>query len=524
MGIYLNPGLESFKRAVNSKIYVDKTELISFTNALLGTEQGYLCVSRPRRFGKSMTANMLCAYYGKNCDASVLFEQYKISSDCSYREHMNQYHVIYLNMQHLLNKAIDAQKIGATIDAQVVSELKESYDKVLKLDDNHLSTVCSRIFESEENPYRGFIFIIDEWDCIFRELKGDTIAQKEYLDFLSDLLKDRNYVKLAYMTGILPIKKYGTHSALNMFYEYSMTDPKQLAKYVGFTESEVKKLCAEYDLEFDEVQNWYDGYHFRDCEHIYNPKSVVDAMLEGRYKNYWTGTETYEALKIYIEMNFDGLKDSIVHLLGGGACKINARKFQNDMTSFKQKDDVMTLLVHLGYLAYDEKTQKVTIPNYEIADEFVNAVEETQWDDVITAVNKSEDLLEATLRLDAAAVENILEEIHSETASMWNYNDENALSCTIMIAYYSAKKEYVLIREFPTGKGFADIVLLPKRHSSKPAIIVELKWDQSADTAIRQIKERRYEGVLKDYDSELLLVGINYNKKTKSHECVIEKR
>lgn len=522
MGIYLDPGLESFKRAVNSKIYVDKTDLIAYTNALLGTEQGYLCVSRPRRFGKSMTANMLCAYYSKNCDASALFEQFKIASDASYREHMNKYHVIYLNMQHFLNKVDETREIGSAVDVQVVSELKDVYGGVLRQEDRHLSTACSRIFENEENPYRGFVFIIDEWDCIFRELKSDVSAQKEYLDFLRNLLKDRNYVKLAYMTGILPIKKYGTHSALNMFYEYSMTDPKQLAEYVGFTESEVKKLCRVYGLEFEEVQNWYDGYHFRDCEHIYSPKSVVDAMLEGRFKNYWTGTETYEALKVYIEMNFDGLKDSIVHLLGGGACKINARKFQNDMTSFNQKDDVMTLLVHLGYLAYDERTQEVTIPNDEIADEFVSAVEETHWEEVIEALNKSEELLAATLRLDAAAVERILEEIHSETASIWNYNDENALSCTVMIAYYCARREYVLVREFPTGKGFADIVFIPRRHSSSPAMIVELKWDQSADTAIRQIKDRRYEGILKDWGGELLLVGISYDKKSKNHACVIE--
>lgn len=223
------------------------------------------------------------------------------------------------------------------------------------------------IYSQDKN---GFIFIIDEWDCIFREEPQNMEGQKIYLDFLRDLLKGRTYVKLAYMTGILPIKKYGTHSALNIFDEFSMTEPKQLAEYVGFTEKEVKNLCSFYQMNFEEARQWYDGYLLGEDTHIYNPKSIVDAMFNQKFTSYWTRTETYEALKVYIDMNFDGLKDSVTAMIGGGKCRVNPEKFQNDMTSLGNRDDVLTLLVHLGYLAYDERSREVFIPNMEIEGEF----------------------------------------------------------------------------------------------------------------------------------------------------------
>ena len=260
---------------------------------------------------------------------------------------------------------------------------------------------------------------VDEWDCLFREAKEDKDAQKRYLDFLRDLFKDRTYVKLAYMTGILPIKKYGTHSALNIFDEFSMTEPKRLAEYVGFTEKEVKDLCSTYGMDFDEARRWYDGYRFRRIRHIYNPKSIVDAMLEEAYQSYWTCTETYEALKIYIDMNFDGMKDAVISMLGGNSCRIDTGTFQNDMTNFTGKDDVLTLLVHLGYLGYEEERKEVFIPNEEVRGEFLRAVRQSGWREVIEAVEESERLLEATLRLDEKAVAEGLDSVHMENTSIW---------------------------------------------------------------------------------------------------------
>lgn len=325
------------------------------------------------------------------------------------------------------------------------------------------------------------------------------------------------------MTGILPIKKYGTHSALNIFDEFSMTDPKRLAEYVGFTEEEVRDLCKSYGMDFEEAKRWYDGYHFRRIRHIYNPKSVVDAMLEEAYQSYWTCTETYEALRIYIDMNFDGLKDAVISLLGGNNCRVDTGTFQNDLTNFTGKDDVLALLVHLGYLGYEEERKEVFIPNEEVRGEFLRAVRQSGWREVIGAVEESERLLEATLRQDAKAVAEGLDAFHMENTSILSYNDENSLSCVITLAYYSAKKDYTLIRELPAGKGFADIVFVPHRGKNKPAIIVELKWNQTVEGAIGQIKERKYVEALKEYQGDLLLVAVNYDKKTKRHDCLIAK-
>lgn len=405
MGLYLNPGNGGFQRALRSKIYVDKTEMISYTNEVLGSEQGYLCVSRPRRFGKSMTANMLCAYYDRDCDSSQIFQSLKISQSPSFKENLNQYDVLFLNMQQILASAGNAELLVSHLQKIVISDLRETYGDIIPVNTSQLSAALTAIYTEESRSKKGFVIIIDEWDCIFRESRENKVAQKAYLDFLKDLLKDRVYVQLAYMTGILPIKKYGTHSALNIFYEFSMTDPKGLASFVGFTEDEVKTLCQNYQMDFEKAQLWYDGYHFARAPHVYNPKSIVDAMLEREFHSYWINTETYEALRIYMDMNYDGLRDAITAMLGGMEQRINPRKFQNDMTSFESRDDVLTLLVHLGYLAYDAQTQTVFIPNLEIKKEFESAVEGANgWETLTSILQSSEALLDATLAKDASAV------------------------------------------------------------------------------------------------------------------------
>lgn len=523
MGLYFNPGNEAFRISVNDDIYVDKSGIISFTNSRIGKRKRYLCVSRPRRFGKSMTAEMLAAYYGKDCDSRALFQGLEIAKDSTCWEHLNQYNVFALNIQQFLRGAGKPAELVPYMESQLLRELRSGYEGILDSSVKSLPVALATIFEEEEQEKRGFIFIIDEWDCLFREVPEDRQAQKVYLDFLQDLLKDRTYVRLAYMTGILPIKKYGTHSALNIFDEFSMTDPKGLAGYIGFTESEVKGLCESYDMDFEEAKRWYDGYSFKRISHIYNPKSIVDAMLEGTFQSYWINTETYEALRIYIDMNFDGLRNAIISMLGGLGCEIDAGTFQNDMTSFSGKDDVLTLLVHLGYLAYDEEGCKVYIPNDEVRAEFLRAVKGSGWNEVADAVRDSEALLEATLRMETETVAKAIDAVHSDSTSILSYNDENSLSCVIALAYYSAKKDYTIIRELPTGKGFADMVFLPRRHSDKPAIIVELKWNHSAKGAIYQIKEREYMKALEDYKGNMLLVGIDYDKKSKTHKCEIEK-
>ena len=519
MGFYLNPDNMGFWKAVRSEIYIDKTGLIQYTNKCINTEQQYICVSRPRRFGKSMALKMLAAYYSCDCDSRDLFRGFAIERAESFAQHLNQYDVICLNMQQFLIEASDG-KIMEYLEQEVVAELNGKYEEILKGHGMGLAAALRKIYVKTGNQ---FVFLIDEWDCVMRERQQSEELQKKYLDFLRNLLKDQPYVALAYMTGILPVKKYGEHSAINMFKEFSMLNPGKIAEYFGFTAPEVEMLCKHYHVDFAEAQKWYDGYLIGEY-HIYNPQSIVELMDSGEFQSYWTGTETYEALKVYIDRNFDGLKEAIIAMLGNGHCKIDPSTFQNDMTTFKAKDDVLTLLVHLGYLTYDKKNSEVFIPNQEIAMEFMRAVKMGGWDGLMQALTHSEKLLSSTWEQDGAAVAKGISVIHSETASLLKYNDENSLTCTVLMAYYSAKAYYMNpLMELPSGKGFADVVYLPKRNVDKPALVVELKWDKSARGAIRQIKEKQYTAWIEGYVGEIFLIGITYHKGKKTHECVIEK-
>lgn len=518
MGIYLNPSNIDFQRALNSDIYVDKSELIKYTNSKLFTEQQFICVSRPRRFGKSMAANMLTAYYSRGCDSKEMFGELKISESETFEKHLNKYNVIHINMVNFMDKSNIIESLDY-LSRRILHELKKEYRDVDCFDWSDLISVLNEVFDAKKIP---FIFIIDEWDCVFRMHKSDSDAQTKYLNFLRNLLKDQSYVALAYMTGILPIKKYGEHSAINMFTEISMTNPRELAEFTGFTENEVKSLCEEYNMPFDETKRWYDGYNLKGIS-IYNPRSVVMSMTGHDYDNYWTSTETYEALRVYIEMNFDGLKDRVTKLISGEKIEINPGKFQNDMTTLRSADDIFTLLVHLGYLTFDFYTKEVWIPNSEVAQEFINSIEDGGWEEVMKAIKVSDELLKATLNCDEEKVAELIDKAHTDNTSILKYNDENSLSCVISLAYYSARKTYTIERELPAGKGFADLVFRPRKNNSNPAMIVELKYDKSAEGALEQIKKKQYVDCLKGYSGEILLVGINYDKDCKCHTCRIEK-
>lgn len=519
MGIYVNPGNTAFEEAVNSMIYVDKSKLISYTNRVLKTKQKNLCVSRPRRFGKSMAADMLVAYYSKGCDSKGLFAGLDIEGEDSFPIHLNQHDVIHVDVQRFLETKRDLDTFIKEMESRIISELVKEFPGWNESGaGDRLKDVLDQIFNQTKT---GFIFIIDEWDCVFRMAKDRQEIQKDYLDFLRGIFKGAEYVELAYMTGILPIKKYGEHSAINVFKEFSMLNPGKIAECFGFTESEVIGLCEEHFVDYQETRKWYDGYLVGNL-HIYNPQAVIELMDNGDFQSYWIGTETYEALKIYIDMDFDGLGQAVMEMLGGGRCKINTRKFQNDMTTFRTKDDVLTLLIHLGYLTYDRKTSETFIPNQEISQEFLNAADGPGWTGLIQALERSEGLLQSTWKLDGDAVATGIAVIHGETASILKYNNENSLTCTVLMAYYSAKIYYMNpVMEMPAGKGFADIVYLPKRNVDKPALLVELKWKGSPEGAIAQIKERKYMSWIEGYTGKILLVGINYNE-DKEHECVIE--
>lgn len=519
MGIYFNPSNEKFEIDLNAQIYVDKSNLIQYTNRVLKTPQRYVCVSRPRRFGKSMAANMLVAYYSRGCDSKLLFEKLNISESSDFLKYLNQYDVLALNMQEFVSRSKNIDEMLQMLTRRVLWELLEEYPDYRYFDCTDLIGTMQDIYQNSKIP---FVVIIDEWDCIFREYKDNIEAQRYYLDFLRSLLKDKAHIYLAYMTGILPIKKYGTHSALNMFDEFSMIFAGPLAEFAGFTTKEVKELCDKYHMDFEEARDWYDGYHLKGVGDIYSPRSVVSFIQFGEVGNYWNQTENYEALQFYIDMNMEGLADDIIDMLQGNRINVNIGTFQNDMTTFAAKDDILTLLIHLGYLGYDFDSQQVFIPNHEIISEFENAVRVSDWGEVSKALQMSKQILQAVWEMDSKTVAKGIAASHLETSHI-QYNDENALSYTISLAFYAARNYYTIVREFPSGKGFADLVFLPrKKYADKPAMIVELKWKESAQSAIEQIKKKEYGAALQEYHGKLLIVGISYDKRSREHFCRIE--
>ena len=526
MALYLNVGNESFQESLDSPIYVDKSPLIEILNKSIKTKNKYFCLSRPRRFGKSVTAQMICSYYERGIDSSPLFDDLKIASFDDYKKHLNQYDVISINISDEFSRAShNVKSMTDILTKSIVRELKEEYPNCAISSPEFLDLTLQEVYNYSKVP---FVFVIDEWDCIMREKKEDPDSLKQYLEWLKAIFKDKPYVGLAYMTGILPVKKYGSHSALNMFTEYSMTEPLNLGQYIGFTENEVKDICKQHDVAFNQMQQWYDGYSFKDVPHIYNPNSVVNAATYKKYISYWTKTETFESLQEYIDMNMEGLRDDIVKLIAGEDVIVDVSTFSNDMVTFHSKDDVLTLLIHLGYLAIKGSTNLgviVHIPNEEIKLEFKTCVKNNnRYAGVYDLIKNTDVLLNDIWSLNSEAVAKIFDEAHQDHTSILTYNNENSLANVIAISLFlSTTNTYNVVRELPTGKGYADLVYLPKPGVNKPALLIELKFDKSAQTAINQIKEKNYLQFFKDYKGEVLLVGINYSKDTKTHQCIIER-
>ncbi|CCZ41656.1 MAG: AAA family ATPase [Butyribacter sp.] len=525
MGRFVNPDNSAFQVALNSKIYVDKTGLLEYTNSVLGTTEAYICNSRPRRFGKSYAANMLAAYYSKGCDSREMFSEFAISKKEDFTIHLNKYDVIHIDIQWFLTNCDDIDNFVAFLTKSILNELKVIYPMVITSDITTIPQALSNIREKTGNK---FIVIIDEWDVIIRDEAAKEKVQEDYINFLRGMFKGvepTKYIQLAYITGILPIKKEKTQSALNNFDEFTMLSAGAFASYIGFTDDEVKALCKNYNKDFEKVKRWYDGYILEEYQ-VYNPKAVVSVLLKGSFKSYWSETASYDAIVPLINMNYDGLKTSIIEMLSGDTIKVNTTTFRNDTVNFKSKDDVLTYLIHLGYIGYDEVKKSAFIPNEEIRQELKNAVESKRWNEFDSFQQESENLLDATIDMDSRKVAEQIEKIHSQYVSVIQYNNENSLSSVLTIAYLSSMQYYYKpIREMPSGRGFADFVYLPKPEYTDeyPALVVELKWNKNAKTAMQQIKDKKYTESLSDYTGNILMVGINYDKSGKKHECIIEK-
>ena len=521
MGTFINVGNAGFQSARNGE-YVDKSGLIGIVNATLFTKRRFSCVTRSRRFGKSMAAEMLCAYYDKSCDSRALFEDLEIASHPDFEKHLNKHPVIFLDLSDFVTR-FDGEVIIDKMDAELREDVSESFPDIPSQEGDDLMKYLGRIVASTRQP---FIFIIDEWDSICREFDPGTKAMDNYVNWLRRLFKGGQSSQVfagVYLTGILPIKKYNTQSALNNFVEYSMVEPADMGRFFGFTKNEVCALAQKFGLDFDELEKWYDGYQIGDEVSMFNPNSVMMALYSRRCRSYWAATGAFDAVSAYIRMNYEGLKDDIISMLGGERCKVDPTGFGNDMRDIQSKDDVLTVLIHLGYLSYNWRENECYIPNKEVAGEMVNSVKANNWKPVVDALAQSEKLLKATLEGDEEAVARGVELAHDENTGILSYNDENSLSCVLSIAYYYARNDYIMHRELASGKGFADMVLIPRKKVDSPAIVIELKVKKDADAAIDQIRRKQYPAKVAEYVGNLLLVGINYDRDTKQHSCRIEK-
>ena len=526
MGKYLNPGNENFRRIRQGK-YVDKTGLIAEVNRRIGTTENLVCISRPRRFGKSYAAQVLCAYYDCTSDSHNLFSDCEITTFAEYEKHLNKYNVVCLDIAGLISELKKDHRsirdITTYIQEVLRADLIETAPELAGI-----QNVSNCLMQLVEMTGRKIVFVIDEWDAVIREATNDEVAQTSYLNLLRAWFKNINFtakvVAAAYMTGILPIKKDGSQSAISDFREYPILYPDGFAEYTGFTEGEVQKLCDEYQMDFSEFKSWYDGYDFPECDPIYNPYSVMRALQNRKCRSYWQKTSASESLMTFIIMYFDGLQEIITRLISGEEIEVNVDTFENDFETFKSRDDVLTLLTHLGYLTYDEDEKTVRIPNEEIKIEFrqilSGADTNKKWAELI---RKSQKLLEDTIAGDQKAVTRAIVEVRDSEYAPTFYNDEQALRYVVKFAYIAAIDQYMKVEELPSGHGIADVAFLPKKRSRLPAMVIELKWNKSSEGAIGQIKDRNYPAVLKGYGGDIILVGINYNEKTNAHTCKIER-
>ena len=531
MGIYLNPDNDAFRNFVATNEYVDKTLLIEKLNLLLNNPaRDFVCVSRPRRFGKSLAEDMISAYYSKGSDSKELFAPFKISKKKSFETYLNKFNVIKIDLYAMFSewnalsksdKNEEKEAFMLYVTRKVCDEFKTQFSDINFSDDVALSAFIQQVYAQKKET---FIIIIDEYDVMVRAQVPDEEFDI-YLAFLNSLFKNetlRPAISLAYITGILPVVREKIQSKLNTFREYTMVQPEDLAEFIGFTTPEVKKLCKKHKRSFDDCKSWYNGYNLKGFE-LYNPQAIYNVMISGEFRSYWSATSSYEVISDRIKMNFDGTKDAVIRMLGGGRVPVNTLKYRNYMTTFYNKDDVFTYLIHLGYLAYDEDEKECYIPNREIFLEWQSAIEDNadyaETNKIITA---SRELLEETIAGNEKAVAEALDKSHIHVTSNMSYNNEKSLQSAIYLAYLYAINHYLITKEMPAGKGYADIVYVPLR-KDKPALIIELKRNSCPETALNQIREKQYFDSLENWQGEILFVGVSYDAETKVHQCKIER-
>ncbi len=521
MGIYLNPGNENFTEVLKAPIYVDKTMMLRVLSEFIDRGNKYVCISRPRRFGKTIAGEMIAAYYSSGCDSHHLFDHLKIADDPGYEDKLNRYNVIKIDLNSEYQNTRNKEQLISRLTLEIQEEMKKQFPGVAINEDDSLAQSILRVYSATGET---FIILIDEYDVLVREQVPQALFD-EFLSFLNGLFKSatlRPAISLAYLTGILPVVRDKIQSKLNNFREYTILDAKELTEYVGFIPEEVEALCSKWGMDYAECRRWYDGYRQNGYE-IYNPESVVMSMHDKKFSNYWGKTSSYRVISDRLEENYKGAKDAVIRMLAGEEVPVNVSQYLNTMDCFATLDDALTYLIHIGYLAYNEEEETCRIPNLEIRKEWANAVAVMNDQEVTDRIIKaSRELLDATLRGDEETVAKALDESHIHVTSNRSYNNEDALQSAIYLAYLYALNKYTVIKEMTTGKGFADVVFIPFVPDF-PAMIIELKHNKCAESAMDQIREKRYFDSLRDYRGGLLFVGVNYDEKAKTHTCRIER-
>lgn len=479
-----------------------------------------------------MAAQMLYAYYDKSCDSRHLFQDLKVADlenpvnqnpETAFETHLNKYPTIYIDITDFTSRYHGRDNIVEILVRKVKSDIIRAYPDVTFDPDDDLMDTLSLLTELTGEQ---FIMIIDEWDALCRELADKPQLMTDYVSLLRSLFKGGNTDRVfaaVYMTGILPIKQYGTQSALNNFQSYSMMSPDPIGGCFGFTRDEVKALCQKYDMPYEEMVKWYDGYTMGSAGHIFNPTSVMLALNKHQIDNYWSRTSSFSYLLGLINLNFEGVKEKIMSLLKDETTKISVERYGDDGGQLSSADELFMLLVHYGYFTYDINSREIAIPNQEIRHELLNVVRTGNRKELVKLIEDSDTLLAATLAMDEQYVAEALDQFHSQYTTPRFYNNEQALRGLVRYAYISAISDFVPMEELPTGKGFVDVAFIPSRPVGNPVIVVELKYNDTVDTAIAQIKDRRYPEKLLPFADNLLLVGISYDKETKKHSCRIEK-
>lgn len=521
----VNPSNHDFQIVLNCD-YVDKSLLLDLLNSSINTTERFICVSSFRRSGKSFACSMINAYYSKDCNSKEQFSKLKIFKTDNFAKYLNQFNVIYLDIKSLVDRATDEHDVVEVIKLTITKELQGTFSTLFEKGKNYnvydaLKLVCACTSTK-------FVGIIDDFDYIFRKMPYDFALQDKYMELLRNLFKSTytsDCFALAYMTGIFSVSRSANQSSLNNVMQYNMLSPSRYGPFLAFTNDEVKVICRDYGFDYDKVRRWYGGYQLGDIE-SYNPDALMGLILNnGQFGSFFSESKT-NGLSVALDKKFEDLKDKIIALLNGHKVRVDSTSFENNLESLNNTDAVLVYLVLLGYLGFDEVTSSVYVPNESIRRVLYREITSRKWPEYLKEYQRSQEFLDNVYLKNTDVVSNEIQSIHQEMANLWNYNNGSTLKNTILTAFAACIDKYQSPRlELPSGKGFADVVYIPKdefKVDEIPALIIELKLNKVSIQALEQIKERDYVSKIKAFVNWAFLVGINYDEKTKEHSCEIE--